>query len=364
MLIKNQYKTAFLLEPGSSYNIDCQKIDLEINYDDKLDLLRLDHNAGYDKVLPAELFTYHIEPEEHLSDLANYTTKILEDNDSPKSISCFSYKDNPLALSILETSRANFEVQKSNQLVEKRLSELKNRELKLISEGVILCRHALEHSDDPLGDLTYLINILGKNSYLLIEIPDSSYQLRNNCIAMLWECHRSYFTQISIEKLIGLAKGEIVFQRRYSYECEDVIAILIKKKVSSDFSVIQSSDKSLINSYIDHLTQVHSNKNNLKNDACTILFGAGHSGLTYMYIHNYSDCIDYIVDDAPDKSNKLTPCSKHRIISSSSLAKLCKGKNLKIISSLKPNKTLKIINSLSEKGLHISSFSSIFEEQV
>ena len=108
MFIKDLYKTAFLVNTDDRHSSGERRIDLNIYYDNKLDLLRLDHNAGYDKILPAEQFTYHIEPEDHLLDLAGEILAITELKHDSGSISCLSYKDNPLALSLGRFCTSNY----------------------------------------------------------------------------------------------------------------------------------------------------------------------------------------------------------------------------------------------------------------
>ena len=58
----------------------------------------------------------------------------------------------------------------------------------------ILANHVLNHADDDFNFLLGCVNLLKKNSILIIEVPYWAYQVKNSLFDQIYHEHRSYFT--------------------------------------------------------------------------------------------------------------------------------------------------------------------------
>lgn len=389
MLIRNQFKTAYLFEEQKypdGINIEDIKIDFSLSVDSESGVMLLNHDSSYSEILPSFIETFHIEPEDHLQDIALAISEQIavthEKYKVPVNLVSFSYKDNSLV------EKIRLILQKRNYLVNTTLTQLnvesaldKFEAQKVISAistlqfdnqymNILVMRHAIEHSGEISVTLKNIISCLREQDLVFIELPDSKKLLESKSIALIWECHRAYLTETTAEKLIRNAGGEIMSKHRFEYESEDVLCFTVRK-LNGNISLDEFESR------IDRVDEVMSYMKAIKDllqsgievdyfngeNEKLVLFGAGHNGLNFAYLLNLMGAIDIIVDDDARKLSKYTPCLKHKIVSTQELQRLNLN-SVKVISSLKPKLTDKIMSTWIKKGINVVSYKSVYDVSI
>ena len=364
---KNQYITGHYELTQEKNNQNSNLINLSLDINTKLNSISLKHNISYEKLFNKYIDIKHIEPERHLDELCRTVLKVIHPSIPEKLVSA-TYKDNSLLKrieKIFSENRINSNFQYSQNNVEKTLSYLCSEKIDFLSNtDLLIARHSIEHSRNIIKDLNSLISCLNKNGILLLELPDCLQLMKQISIPMLWECHREYLTQYSSENLISLAGGELITQYRFSYELEDVLVFIIKKKISNKKSKITKNqdEEKIINKYFEKIEQkIYYQKElltNISKSNPVILLGGGHTGLNYIYLTGIHKIIDYIVDDNVNLNGKYTPCQKHKIISFNEIKN--KFQSVNLISSIKPGKDNIVRKRFEDNNIRINSFINIF----
>jgi hypothetical protein len=94
---------------------------------------------------------------------------------------------------------------------------------------LILCRHALEHSRDPLLLLNYLAGSLSEKGVIMLEVPSCELDEGQSFLEMFWEEHLSYFSLPSISSLAQKANLEIIAAKIFKTENEPIISVIAQK---------------------------------------------------------------------------------------------------------------------------------------
>lgn len=201
-------------------------------------------------------------------------------------------------------------------------------EKKYKKSDLFICRHSLEHAYHPRKFLDALKCLLKKNSYLLIEIPDSEHHFNNGSLSVFWEEHISYFSYNSIKNLFYDAGFRIVFSKRYSLSMEDSLVFLIQLKKNFNFQ-IKKTNFDLVNYYKAVLIQKDKFIKFLKknNEKKIYFYGVGHSGIIFIHLLNIKRFIISLIDDDPNKVNSFSALKNLKILSSKKLdyskSKIC-----------------------------------------
>jgi len=180
-------------EPNSS---QAKKYPLLVDATNKLYLSQI-NPVPLVNFKPADGWPQSNEPEEHLDDIKT----LISTQINPSSILAFSYKDISLAKRIspeipdilFDSSHGliPYPVEDSLDL----LSTLTTSLDKTTSRyDLIICRHFIEHANNPLDILLLLKQFSHKDTLVYLEVPDCGKFIQCGNPLFLWEHHRSYFT--------------------------------------------------------------------------------------------------------------------------------------------------------------------------
>ena len=79
---------------------------------------------------------------------------------------------------------------------------------------VVICRHVIEHIQDPLDFLTKIRATISENTLLFLETPDVNWILENTVIFDFFYEHCSYFNPSSLGNVLRMAGFESIETRR------------------------------------------------------------------------------------------------------------------------------------------------------
>lgn len=166
-----------------------------------------------------------------------------------------------------------------------------------------------------------IIKVLSKDGYIIIEVPNISFYIKNGLLEVFSLQHLHYFTPESMIKLFESLNLEIC---KY-YETPENLIFFGKKKESR---IIKKKIKSNIN-IKKFLNKIENNKNKITNaidkfkNKNIIFWGAGGFFVAATNLYNIKPEIsNYIVDSDINKKNKFFLGTNLKIITPKQLKKL------------------------------------------
>ena len=289
---------------------------------------------------PYDWITYN-EPEAHLDELSGILSKLP--NLSKESKICgISFKDDTLLermkkhgfsnvirldpkkdLDIedgwtgVETVQNQLNIQRAKKFVEKNGKH-----------DLIIVRHILEHTYNPIEFMKSISHMLKPDGYVMFEVPDCTKSLENYDYSSLWEEHTLYFTPETFKNCFSLNNFTVEKFRLFPYILENCLVAILKsdktvKNVIPDEKILKKENDRAI-SFSEEFSkikvQLQSFFSSYKNEGKEIaLFGAGHCANVFINIHEISDSIKCVIDDNIHKQGMFMPGSQLPIISSSAL---------------------------------------------
>jgi len=285
------------------------------------------------------------EPESHFNDLLNWFLNlgILEDvND----IGLVSYKDKSLLEKIGIRNISSSLIWKNSDLLSiSRTLINKNKSNKLINIkrfDLILARHVLEHLSDPGNLIETLKSMLKKNGIIYFEIPSPVYMINRGFSYYLWEEHTSYFSVESLRRIFEKYKFNSYFTT-FDNGFEPIVSVIVTEKIlkNKEYEDFKFSD---VNLSIEKFKKKHlENKNKIRNflkkeNIKNLYFlGAGHLGIKLISFYDIADFIVGIVDDMPNKQDKVSISTGLKIYSSNNLSR-----SSTLLHSLPPESVIRV----------------------
>ncbi len=270
------------------------------------------------------------EPEDHLDDIVTKIIKLKKLKKNSNIIS-LTYKDDSLLnrfkkKGFRKVSSFNFKDKFKSQKFEHldNLIYKKNYRVSkaLQNSSLIISRHFLEHNYS-LKNFFHLVNDLNKDSdesYILIEVPDTLKSLKNNDFSCIWEQHKVYFTQNSLENCMNKFGYKKIFSDIKKYPYENCIVFFGKKEknIKKNFNLKQISyEKKLSRNFFDNLfiykKKIYKFFNSIKGKKIA-LYGTGHQGIFFINFFNIKKFIDFSFDDNKNLQNKFLPGTKIKIL--------------------------------------------------
>ena len=310
---------------------------------------------------PYEWITYN-EPEGHLDELATILSS-LPNLDTNAGICGISFKDDT-TLHRLErlgfTNTWRWQTEEDLGIQEKAagVETIQGRFSPEVAERMaqthgrphmIIARHVLEHAYDMHKLMAGFRALLAPNGYLVFEVPDCADTFTHNDYTTFWEEHLTYFTPTTFENAFPYFQTEIVKSISYPYPFENAMVAIVQFKDETPPPVPLSdkltSELSRARKFADYFpAQRVATKSYLekyrKAHGKIALFGGGHLACVYITALGLEDCIDFVVDDDPNKRGLLMPGSRIPILGSSQLlaqsVKLC-------LMSLSPESEKKVV---------------------
>ena len=175
------------------------------------------------------------------------------------------------------------------------------RDLMEYFPNLIVCRHTLEHMEDPRGfisNLAYWCMVYGQSPYVFSEVPNFEKAYIQGRIQDLTYAHVSQFTETSLVKLFELS-GYSTWSHELTFEDEIIVGLfqpsLSEKSVERYNDTVQSSIESLKG--LDDL----------------VLWGG--SGKCASFLNIYDTNIKHVVDSDPSKIGLYVPGTGQEITS-------------------------------------------------
>jgi hypothetical protein len=322
-------------------------------------LIQLIELPPHQELKPRLDWVSYIEPESHLSSLADFISKLPEINHQSTFIG-ITYKEDPLLQRLGTLGFQNFyrlDPQK-DLFIHDKTAGLETIQA-IISEqeiippkkaDVVIARHILEHAFQ-ISDFIAGVKHLGHdNSLVIFEIPDCSKIFAFSDYSFIWEEHTAYFTELTLTTALENNGLEVLHLIRYPYATEDSLVAITKpsdaqRGLRSSAVASQGFFSTSLEEMADKYTQVLSSYK-LKG----VLFGAGHLAATFVNLYKLSEYFDCIIDDDPNKIGLFMPGSKLPIHSSQILNDRKYPLCIMTLSPESEQKVMKKYSSFAENG--------------
>jgi len=189
---------------------------------------------------------------------------------------------------------------------------------------LIICRHVLEHVDNPKDFLKRLRQAIGGrlNTYLFFEIPNALRTFRELSMCEIIYEHYSYFTPFSLSfifassefricKLTEQYEGQFLCidarpyeqpKKYFDYHKPDKI-----KQLDRVISSFATNYRKKVKKRLDKLMEINNNSNRI------VIWGAGSRGVTFLNTYKIMK-IDYAVDINPHKQGMYIPGTGQKIV--------------------------------------------------
>ncbi|MBF0266285.1 MAG: methyltransferase domain-containing protein [Gammaproteobacteria bacterium] len=299
------------------------KFPLQLGICNHCGLIQLLEAAPYEALVPSMPLIYK-EPEQHLDDLAEQITKIpgLSVNSV---FAAVSYKDTTLmdrlhAKNFLNNWQIN---PKSDLGVANNNANIETLQHYITPEtschiaakhgqaDCLLARHILEHADKTQSFIKALSELIKMDGYLVIEVPDCTSNLQLKDYTMVWEEHRSYFTENNFHKILQHSGFEPVTITSYPGIYENSLVQIARKVPSSKIDTAASIDTtSLLSVYSAAFTAIKIKlkeylTEQLAGSDGLVLYGAGHLSAAFINHHDLANLVAFIADDTAEKQGQF-----------------------------------------------------------
>ncbi len=333
--------------------------------------------------IPPEKLTPHFdwiaynEPEAHLDSLVE-VLRNLPDVTPQSSICGLSYKEDTTRARLANLGYANTwridgradlqitDAKAGMETVQERIQPGVVGQLrqKYGAPDIVIARHILEHTHDPIGFMQALGGLVKPSGYVVFEVPDCARGFDLLDYTTLWEDHTLYFVEPTFLSCLKAGGFSIVRFEQYRAAYENCLvgiarvgraetiwlaadALEKEKRRAEGFARGWAGRKEAMREILAQWRQ----RGNIA------VFGAGHQSAMFINVLAVADLIDFVVDDHPHKRGMKMPGSRLPIVGSETLAD---GKVQLCLSSLGAESEARMIRKhgyFTERG---GTFASIF----
>ena len=273
----------------------------------------------------------HREPEQHIDSLASTIIGMwtkLGNNSKSVAIKGLTTKDR----SLVDAVDARFSNNEKPQLIWPQLHPLEVHEAMnqlgqidlFNTASILIARHILEHSCDPLTFVKNLKLLIDDNGLCVIEVPDSEALISKGDFSQIWEEHTIYLTRTTLSRLLIYAGFEILQLDACVSDGETVLTAIVRPSNRTLDRTLDALDVRVsthfIDSFYSKLNMVKLRLEQIQQSKQILLFGANHVAATFLDLVGDSSCKPTLVlDDDPIKSGKIIGlhrtevCDPHQI---------------------------------------------------
>jgi len=301
----------------------------------------------------------YIEPESHLSSLADFISQLPGINHQSTFVG-IAYKEDPLLQRLgtlgfqdfyrLDPTKDLF-IHDGTAGLETIQAIISGQKIIPSKKAdVVIARHILEHAFQISDFIAGIKNFCHDNSLVIFEIPDCSKIFAFSDYSFIWEEHTAYFTELTLRRALEKNGLEVLHLIRYPYAIEDSLVAITKPSdaqrgphcgsitsqgfFSTSLEVMADKYTSALSSY------------KLKG----VLFGAGHLAATFVNLYKLGNYFDCVIDDDPNKIGLFMPGSKLPIHSSQILNEREYPLCIMTLSPESEQKVMKKYSSFAENG--------------
>jgi len=189
---------------------------------------------------------------------------------------------------------------------------------------LIVCRHVLEHIQNPKNFLNMLRRTIGNrpNTYLFFEVPNAQRIFHNLFVWDIIYEHCSYFSPNALSFTFSSCDFqvcELTEEFEGQFLCIDAQpdkqgAPIPDLKQQGEVNQIASDIKSFVTNYRSKVETIRHELEQLENKGGRVVaWGAGSKGVTFLNIFKNRQ-IDYAVDINPRKQGMYIPGTGQRIV--------------------------------------------------
>ena len=229
-----------------------------------------------------------------------------------------------------------------------------------VKADLIICRHVIEHIENPLELLINIGNSL-KNSdkpICFFETPSVKWIFENKIFYDFFYEHCSYFDDISLEKVFNESGFNIIdikyeFSSQYMWilsELDKCRKTLITKKIER-LDNLKSLSIEYFNSVKNSVEYWKNKIFSLNNEGRVAVWGAGAKGVTFSnLVDPEAKLIDCLIDININKQGCFIPKTGHEIIDYKSIMK----RNIANIIIMNDNYFEEIVKLLEENNIKVN----------
>jgi SAM-dependent methyltransferase len=187
---------------------------------------------------------------------------------------------------------------------------------------LILCRHVLEHVDDPPGLLADIRRgataVDGDPPVTYIEVPDATYMLEHTAVWDLIYEHYTYWSDEALPAALGAA-GFRVLEHGRSFGDQFLWVDAVPSSLGLPRCQRPRADAptSPASSFGDRfeaeVARWRHRVKDLSRDHTVVIWGAGSKGVTFVNVVDIDPSISAVVDVNPRKHGRHVPGTGHRI---------------------------------------------------
>jgi hypothetical protein len=192
---------------------------------------------------------------------------------------------------------------------------------------VLLVRHILEHSSQPLEFIEALKRLVTPGGYVVVEVPDCSRAMDGCDYTTIWEEHSLYYTPETFRQTFPFSGLDVVRTENYPYPFENSLvaiavpgvaaanaaaaaALSLERRRGAAFGRSFPARREAVREFLaDHR----------RTRGPIALFGAGHLASTFVSVFGVAGEIACVVDDNPNKRGMYMPGCGLPIVGSSAL---------------------------------------------
>lgn len=189
----------------------------------------------------------------------------------------------------------------------------------------ILCRHVLEHIEEPYAFLTDLRNIIGNRTETTVffEVPNALFTLKDLAIWDIIYEHCSYYSKYSLEHLFarcGFQVNDIYEAYEGQFLCIEATPASAPVAPKLDPAELTRDLETFSKRYAAKSEHERTTLSELKEaNKKVVVWGSGSKGITFLNMLRLQDQVKYAVDINPRKQGKFITGAGQEIISPEAL---------------------------------------------
>jgi 2-polyprenyl-3-methyl-5-hydroxy-6-metoxy-1,4-benzoquinol methylase len=216
--------------------------------------------------------------------------------------------------------------------------------------ALVVCNNFLEHQPLTKEFICGMHALLREDGIVYISVPNLDYMLEKSCLYEFVADHLVYFTETTLKLAFEMNSFEVL-EQYYKNNGNDLVLVARPKKIL-DLSIAREQ----VGKIIASVKKVVKNSSQAGNKIA--IWGAGHRALALMAMARLEE-VEWIVDSAAFKQNKLSPILHKKIISP---AEFLNSDCDLLIVMLPGNYSIQVIEYLKSNGKECKTI--VFKDQV